>query len=397
MGNATLSDYRRVVGDEPISELEHLARSLKGKRVQHVNSTRVGGGVAEILQRMVPLMQEVGLNAFWDVIEGDEAFFRVTKAFHNALQGLPQDLDEEDFEIYRATNQRNAERMALRGEFVFVHDPQPAALVELARREVQDPILVWRCHIDASAPDPRVWAFLKPYVAQYHAAVISAPAFAQTLDIPQYLVPPSIDPLSDKNRSLEPEEVRAVVERFGLDPARPIVLQVSRFDRFKDPVGVIQAYRMVRPGADCQLVLAGGTADDDPEGSLVLSEVRAAVGDDPDVHVLNLPPRSDVDINALQRAAAIVVQKSTREGFGLTVSEALWKGIPVVAGAVGGIPLQVIEGFNGYLVRSVEGAAFRIRHLLHNPEEARTMGRNGAEHVRRHFLITRHLRNYLLV
>jgi trehalose synthase len=256
---------------------------------------------------------------------------------------------------------------------------------------------VWRCHIDLSHPSREVWEFLRPYVEKFDAAVFSSPAFSQSLGIPQYLIYPTIDPLADKNRELEPEFIGGVLERFGIDARRPILTQISRFDRLKDPLGVIQAYKLVRRHNDCQLVLAGGGANDDPEGEVVLNEVKAAAEGDPDIHLLNLPPWSHLEINALQRASTIVVQKSVREGFGLTVSEALWKRKPVVASAVGGIPTQVIHKLTGMLVHSVEGTAYQIRFLLSNPAIARKLGENGHEHVKENFLITHNLKRYLLL
>jgi trehalose synthase len=256
---------------------------------------------------------------------------------------------------------------------------------------------IWRCHLDLSHPAREVWDFLRPFVEGYDATVFSDPAFTQGLKIPQYLLYPTIDPLADKNRELEPEVVSEVLERFGIDEKRPILTQVSRFDRLKDPVGVIQAYKMVRRHSDCQLVLAGGGAPDDPEGEAVLDEVKDAANADPDIHVLNLPPWSNLEINALQRASTLVIQKSLREGFGLTVSEALWKKKPVVASAVGGIPAQVIHKLTGMLVHSVEGAAYQIRFLLSNPAFARTLGENGYEHVKENFLITHNLKRYMLL
>jgi len=256
---------------------------------------------------------------------------------------------------------------------------------------------LWRCHMDLSRPHPDVWAFLRPFVERFNGALFSSPSFTQKLGIPQYLVYPTIDPLADKNRELEPEFIRSVVERFGIDPERPIITQISRFDRLKDPIGVIQAYRLVRRFSDCQLVLAGGGATDDPEGELVHRAVLEAASNDPDIHVLNLPPWSHTEINAVQRASTVIVQKSLREGFGLTVSEALWKGRPVVAAAVGGIPSQVIHKVTGLLVHSIEGAAYQIRYLLANPVVARKLGENGHQHVKENFLITHSLKRYLLL
>lgn len=392
----TLDAYRSVVGDRTINELFRLAESLKGVSVQHVNSTRVGGGVAEILERLIPLSRELGIDAVWDVIEGEDEFWRVTKGFHNAIQGQEVDFTAADFDVFLKWNRYNGGRLDLHGDAVFIHDPQPAALIE-KRRPGTRQRFVWRCHIDASSPMPRVWRFLEQFVRRYDASIFSAAMFAQRLRIPQYLVAPSIDPLSPKNRPLSDEQVQAILERFGVDPTRPLLTQVSRYDWFKDPVGVIQAYRMVKETNDCQLVLVGGGATDDPEGAAVLDATREAAGDDPDVKILVLPPDSHTEINALQRASTVILQKSLREGFGLTVSEALWKGKPVIGGATGGIPLQILDGVNGYLVYSPEGAAFRIRYLLNHPEITQEMGRRGVEMVRQNFLLTRHLRDYLLI
>ncbi len=390
-----LEAYRDIAPQTTLDEIRALAEVLQGRTIQHINSTRSGGGVAEILRRFVPLTESLGIRARWDVISGPPEFYEVTKAFHNALQGGEADFAARDFDIYLACVKENAARLTLAGDVIVVHDPQPAYLLEYTRPDGAH--AVWRCHIDVSRPHERVWRFLRRAVAKYEAAIFHVPQFAQDLPIPQLLIAPSIDPLSDKNRELTDAEVTAVTDRFGIDRRRPILVQVSRFDRFKDPLGVIAAYRLVRQTFDCQLVLAGGGADDDPEGAEVLAEVQAAAAGDPDVFVLELAADSHVAINALQRAATVVLQKSLREGFGLTVAEALWKGTPVVAGAVGGIPTQVFNGVNGFLVHSPEGAAFRLRYLLSHPKQARRMGSRGREHVRRNFLITRHLRDYLLL
>ncbi len=390
-----LADYAAVVGQPEIDEVRQLARTLAGKQVKMVNSTAVGGGVAEILNRLVPLMEEVGVSTRWEVITGGETFFSITKAFHNALHGAAYNGAPGWFEEFLDTNEANRRRMHLEDDFVVIHDPQPIALV-LARPENRKH-WIWRCHIDLSHPDPRVWAFLRPFVERYDAALFSSPAFTHGLPIPQYLFSPTIDPLADKNREIEPECVQRVLEKFGIDPARPILTQVSRFDRLKDPIGVIQAYRIARKHSDCQLVLAGGGAADDPEGAAVLQGAQEVAAGDPDIHILDLPPTSHVEINALQRASTIVIQKSLREGFGLTVSEALWKRKPVVATAVGGIPRQVIHKLTGMLVHSVEGCAYQIRYLLANPAFARQLGENGHEHVKENFLITSNLKQYLLL
>jgi trehalose synthase len=391
-----LNQYAAVVGQPEIDELWALAKSLPNRTVKMVNSTAVGGGVAEILNRLVPLLDEVGLATKWDVITGGDAFFSVTKAFHNALHGLPYEDRREWFEIFLATNEDNRARLTFDEDFVVIHDPQPLGLIA-ARSKTKKQSWTWRCHIDLSRPNERVWTFLRPFVDQFDASIFSAPSFTRGLSIPQYLFAPTIDPLADKNRDLEPQYVNSVLEKFGIDACRPIVTQVSRFDRLKDPVGVVKAYQIVKKHIDCQLVLAGGGASDDPEGAAVLAETQEAAKGDPDIHLLSLPPWSHVEINALQRASTIVVQKSLREGFGLTVSEALWKKRPVVASAVGGILRQVLHKITGMLVHSVEGCAYQIRYLLCNPDFARKLGETGYQHVRENFLITNNLKRYLLL
>jgi trehalose synthase len=391
----SLDDYKAVVGDAVIDELRLVGEKLAGKVVRNINSTAVGGGVAEILNRMIPLFKEMGIDARWDVIKGGEQFYAVTKKIHNALHGAGQELTEDDKNIYWETQQKNLAEMDLKADVMFIHDPQPAGLVT-KRKEVGGH-WIWRCHVDVSERNQQVWDFLKPLVEQFDASVFSAPSFSQHLDIRQILVAPSIDPLSDKNKELPDELVRSTVERFGIDPDRPLVTQVSRFDYLKDPVGVIEAYKLVKAYIDCQLLLVGGSATDDPEGAQVLAEVRERAGDDPDIHVLELPPTSNVEINALQRASTVIMQKSLKEGFGLTVSEALWKGKPIIAGAVGGIPLQVTHKYSGVLTHSVEGAAYWLKQLLQSPAFAKKLGENGREHVRENFLVTRHLRDYMLL
>ncbi len=390
-----LSEYAAVVGQPEIDELWTLARALANRSVKMVNSTAVGGGVAEILNRLVPLFQEVGFATRWDVITGGDAFFAVTKAFHNALHGMDYEGRPEWFDIFLATNEENRARMTFEEDFVVIHDPQPLPLIK--GRKNHHGHWIWRCHIDLSRPNERVWKFLRPFVEQYNGSLFSSTAFTRPMAIPQYLFAPTIDPLADKNRELDPEYVRSVVDGFGIDVKRPIVTQVSRFDRLKDPVGVVQAYKMVKKYSDCQLVLAGGGASDDPEGAVVFAEVQEAAKGDPDIFLLNLPPWSHLEINALQRASTIVVQKSLREGFGLTVTEALWKRKPVVASAVGGILRQVLHKVTGMLTHSVEGCAYQIRFLLSNPAFAKTLGEAGHDHVKQNFLITKNLKRYLLV
>jgi trehalose synthase len=390
----SLADYQEVVGAGVINELKVIADRVKRRRFQHINSTSVGGGVAEILTRLIPLLRELGIDATWDVIKGNQAFYNVTKAFHNALHGATEEITPQMLDIFQSNTAMNLAEVKLTGDVVMIHDPQPVGLV--ARKPEGDRRWVWRCHIDVSTPQADVWNFLRPYVEQYDAAVFSMPEFSQQLAIPQFRVPPSIDPLSDKNRPLAQVEIERVFEKYKIDTGRHLLTQISRFDRLKDPLGVIEAYRLVKKRHDCQLLLAGGGADDDPEGVQVLQEVREAAAADPDIHVLLLPPFSDLEINALVRGSTVVIQKSLREGFGLTVSEALWKNKPVVAGAVGGIRLQVLEGVTGFLVHSVEGAANQIAQLLRDRRLRERMGQNGHEHVKENFLLTRQVRDYIL-
>lgn len=390
-----LRDYEPIIGKSSLEELKILADKLSGKTVQNINSTYIGGGVAEILSRMVPFLNELGIDARWSVIKGDTEFFNITKKFHNALHGRKEMFTEEEFEYFLEINRKNAEDLEFAEHIIFVHDPQPVALIK-KRNEIGEK-WIWRCHIDISNPDETVWNFIKNYVEKYDATVFSAPNFAKMLALRMFLIYPSIDPLSNKNRELTEEQINAVIEKYGIDKKKPIILQVSRFDYLKDPVGVIKAFEMVRRTMPCQLILAGGTATDDPESDKVLAEVQEIAKDNPDIHILLLPPDSDIEINALQRIATVVVQKSIKEGFGLTVTEALWKGKPVVASAVGGILLQVKNKLTGLLCHSIEGAAYAIRTLLTNPEYAKWLGKNGHSQVKQNFLITRHLKDYLLL
>ena len=388
-----VDDYVALVGAQEVADLRALAARLAGRTVQMINSTAVGGGVAEILNRLVPFIEELGLVPRWDIITGGNDFFAITKAFHNALHGGPYDARAEDFDIFLANTEQNRKRLQFDAEFTVVHDPQPAALIDA--RQGGAGHWIWRCHIDLSRPNPDVWDFLKPFVSRYDCGLFSSPEFARELPLPQYLFYPCIDPLSEKNRDLPQETVAALLDRFGIDATRPILTQISRFDRLKDPIGVLRAYQIVKRYTDCQLVLAGGGASDDPEGDTVLAEVCGAADGDPDVHVLNLPPWSALEINALQRASTIVIQKSLREGFGLTVAEALWKKKPVIASAVGGIPAQVIHKQTGLLAHSIEGTAYQVRFLLSHPAIAQKLGEQGHEHVREHFLLTSNVRRYL--
>lgn len=392
-----LDAYTDVAGKDVVDHLRQLAEPLRGMRIIHVNSTKLGGGVAEILEKLVPLMQGLGLETSWEVIEGNDDFFQCTKGFHNALQGNQVTIPKHLFQVYEQVNRDNYEQLGNKlqeADFVFIHDPQPAPL--LASCQNRRGKWIWRCHIDASHPYRPVWKYLRKFVRNYDASIFSLPSFAQKLPHPQYIIPPSIDPLSEKNMELTESEVQDVFYNFDLDPNRPLLVQISRFDRFKDPVGVIQAYRLVKKFVPTQqLVLAGGGAADDPEGEAVIREVKEATAGDPDIKILLLPPDSHRTINALQRAATIIVQKSIKEGFGLTVTEGMWKGKPVIGGNTGGIRLQVVNFNTGFRVNTPEGAALRIRYLLHQPEKIIEMGNKAREFVRENFLLTRHLREYL--
>jgi len=394
--NKTLAEYEKIIGPIAISKLRQVALDLKGARVVHVNSTKEGGGVAEILSWMTPLMNELGLEATWEVLDGNADYFNTTKTFHNGLQGNNVVLTDRMIQAYEETVAANAERLRpilQEADLVVIHDPQPAFLHELCPEKRGK--WIWRCHIDVSHPNRKVWNYLRSKVDNYDASIFSMPTFAQKLNHPQFIVAPSIDPLTDKNIDLEDDEIHNTLLNHNIDPKRPILCQVSRFDRFKDPVGVIRAFNMLNGAFNAQLVLAGGGATDDPEGAVVLEEVKRAANGNKDIHVLMLPPDAHRTINALQRASAIIIQKSLQEGFGLTVTEALWKGKPVIGGNTGGIRLQVHNHHTGFLVDTPEGAALRIRKLLYEPDKMKRMGDTAKDFVRDNYLCNRQLREYL--
>ena len=391
-----LDDYASTVGRDVIDELHLLAERLMGRSITNVNSTSVGGGVAEILTRMIPLLRDLGVDVGWDVIKGNERFFRVTKDLHNAMHGVNLDIAEKEWNYFLEVNRQNAEDIDLTSDIIMVHDPQPIALVE-KKKDIGNR-WIWRCHIDITEPQMKAMDLLRPYIEKYDSSVFSSPRFARPdISIKKVLIPPSIDPLSDKNKELPESTISSIVEGFNIDMVRPIVTQISRFDKLKDPAGVVEVYKRVKKHIDCQLVLAGGAATDDPEGLQVLKTVKSAAEKDSDIHVIFLPPSSDVEINALQRASTVILQKSLREGFGLTVTEALWKAKPVIATAVGGIPLQITHKYSGILTYSLDGTNYYLKELLNDPEYAKTLGLNGREHMRNNFLITRHIRDYLLL
>ena len=392
-----LDDYVGIVADEEINKVRALADQLKGKSVTHVNSTAYGGGVAEILNSMVPLMKDIGLDVHWEVIKGSFEFFNVTKKIHNALQGMNTQLTEEEQRTYIDFNKINSDSSAIDTEFVIVHDAQPAALVEFYPNKTNK--WIWRCHVDLSTPNLTVWNFLEHYLSRYDAAIFTAKEYVMPgLKIPNIQVsPPSINPLNEKNKDLPEATVRGVLERFEVNPERPIITQVGRFDPWKDPLGAVDVYRLVKKEIpQVQLLLIAGMATDDPEGWLYLEKTARHAGEDPDVHLLtDLKGVNDLEVNAFQRASQVALQMSTREGFGLTVTEALWKGVPVIGRKVGGIPLQIIDGQTGYLVETVEQAAEKTLYLLKHMGEARQMGQKGKEHVKNNFLIITHLKDHL--
>jgi len=392
-----IEKYIPFVGEEAIAELFVLSKKLKNLRILHINSTRKGGGVAEILHRLVPLMNELGIKTDWQIIEGDEKFFKFTKKLHNLLH-IPCEscFDSSEIVYYLKITYENCEKINTENyDIVFVHDPQPMGLII---KKIPGQKWIWRCHVDTSTPDPRAWAFLENFLNAYDACIFHMPEFIyEGIVIPAYTIRPSIDPLHPKNIDLSEEEIKNTLTRFGIDPEKPILLQVSRFDRLKDPFGVLKAFKIVKKKYDCQLILVGSFASDDPEGEEVYKELLNLAAGEKDVFILNLPPDSHKEINAFQRGATVVIQKSLKEGFGLVVSEAMWKAKPVVGSNVGGIKRQIVHGITGYLVNSVEGAAFRIRQLLANAEIRNLLGNHAKERVKHRFLIIRHLRDYLVL
>jgi trehalose synthase len=398
-----IDDYEGVVGPEVIEQIRELAKPLQGARVLHVNATAYGGGVAELLATHVPLLRSVGVDADWQVMHGSDEFFAVTKAVHNGLQGADIEWTARMQRTYLEKVLDNALMLEGNYDFVVMHDPQPAAMLSFLRErlggQMQDATWIWRCHIDLTDANPRVWEFFRPFVELHDASVWTMPEFVPgTLDMPHVLsAPPCIDPLSVKNLDLAMPFCQELTRQYGVDVKRPIVCQVSRFDPWKDPVGVIEAFRIVRERVpDAQLVLAGSMATDDPEGFKVWDDTEAARAGDRDIYLLsNLHQVGSVQINAFQRVAQVVLQKSLREGFGLTVSEALWKGRPVIGGRAGGIKLQIRDGFDGFLVDSVEECAQRTIDLLADPVGADALGAQGREHVRDNFLSTRELEDWL--
>ncbi|MDQ2758902.1 MAG: glycosyltransferase [Actinomycetota bacterium] len=391
-----LSDYTSIVGRALAEEIRELAQELKGKRILHVSATAFGGGVSEILYTLVPLMVDAGLECEWHVIYGREEFFNATKVMHNALQGDPRDLTEDQWQTWLHYNQINARQLADGWDVCIIHDPQPAALASLVPDKARN--WIWRCHIDLSAPNQATLQRLAPYLEPYRAAVFHMPEYVPaTVDGRAHIVPPAIDPLAPKNMAFSSDDAVYICDQFGVDVDRPLLCQVSRFDPWKDPLGVIDAYRIVKRELPAvQLALVGSMATDDPEGWDYFNATVAHADGDPDIHIFsNLNNVGAIEVNAFQSHCDVVIQKSTREGFGLTVTEAIWKGRPFVGGAVGGIPLQVADGETGFLVSSAEECAARSLQILRDPELGRRLGRAGKEAVRKRFLMPRLLRDWL--
>jgi trehalose synthase len=396
VGHKHLSDYTSIVGRALVDEIKERAARLKGKRVLHVSATAFGGGVSEILYTLVPLMSDVGLDCEWQVIYGREEFFNATKVMHNALQGNPQDLSGDQWDIWRHYNEINAQQLTDGWDLCIIHDPQPAALCSMVRDKARN--WIWRCHIDLSSPNADTLGNLLPYLTEYPSAVFHLQDYVPAdMDGRAHIVPPAIDPLAPKNMAFSPDDAVYILDQFGIDVDRPLLCQVSRFDPWKDPLGVIDAYRIVKAQMpEVQLALVGSMATDDPEGWDYFNATVAHADGDPDIHILNnFNNVGAIEVNAFQSHCDVVIQKSTREGFGLTVTEAIWKGRPFVGGKVGGIPLQVTDGVSGFLVSSPEECAQRSLEILADPTLGKQLGRAGKDAVRRRFLTPRLLRDWL--
>jgi trehalose synthase len=398
VGQKNLADYTHIVGWPLIDEIRKLAEPLRGRRILHLSATAFGGGVSEILYTLIPLMRDVGLEVEWHVIYGREEFFNATKLMHNALQGNPQDLTDEQWETWKQYNEMNAGQLSEDWDVVIVHDPQPAAMHSLVPEKSR--AWVWRCHIDLSTPNPATIERLLPYLEGYPASLFHMKHYVPAgMNGKVHIIPPAIDPLAPKNMALSPEDAVFVCNQFGLDVDRPLICQVSRFDPWKDPLGVIDAYRIVKEEfPDVQLALVGSMATDDPEGWDFFNATISHAEGDPDIHILNnFNNVGAIEVNAFQSHADVLMQKSTREGFGLTVSEAIWKARPMIAGNVGGIPLQVKDGESGFLVETVEQCAARTIEILRDPALGKELGRKGKEYVRTHFLMPRLLRDWMRI
>jgi trehalose synthase len=388
----SLKDYKDIVGEELIQNIYGEATPLDKKHVEHINSTYYGGGVAEILNSLTLLMNDVGIRTGWRLLKGHPDFFNVTKKFHNSLQGENIVLSENKKRIYMECNEINSIIMHIDfADCIIIHDPQPLPLINFYEKKQP---WIWRGHIDLSNPNKVLWDYLKQFIEKYDAAIVSMEQYKQPdLQKPYHIIHPSIDPLTTKNRPIPDATIKKYLSKFGVDLDKPIISQVSRFDKWKDPLGVVKAFEIIKKQVNCKLVLLGSMATDDPEGDVIYNKMMEKLKDDKDIIIINFA--DDFLVNCLQRASNVVIQKSLKEGFGLTVTEALWKGTPVVAGNVGGIPLQVIDGKNGYLVNDIKECADRTIKLLKDPKLREEMGKFGVEHVKENFLITRHLMDYI--
>jgi trehalose synthase len=394
-----LENYRKIVGDEVIGAIHKKARNLYGKHILHINSTYQGGGVAEILSSLVPLMNNVGIDTGWRILHANPDFFTITKKFHNALQGEPINLTERKKRLYFKANGDFSTYTHIDHDCVIIHDPQPLPLIEFHKKRQP---WIWRCHVDLSDPDDEVWEFLTSFILRYDMVVLSSEDYKKSdLPVDQRIIWPAIDPLSLKNMEISEKDISKYLRKFGVITDKPLITQISRFDKWKDPTGVIEVFKLVKEKVDCRLVLCGNIATDDPEGQEIYERTKGkAKGliERGDIILVTDPASSNfMFVNALQRVSSVMVQKSIREGFGLTVTEALWKGTPVVASNVGGIPLQVIDGKTGFLLqpRDTQGFAERIIEILRNSDLACEMGKNAREHVRKNFLVTRLLADHL--
>ncbi len=394
-----LENYRKIVGDEVIGAIHKKARNLYGKHILHINSTYQGGGVAEILSSLVPLMNNVGIDTGWRILHANPDFFTITKKFHNALQGEPINFTERKKQLYLKANENFSTYTHIDHDCVIIHDPQPLPLIEFHKKRQP---WIWRCHVDLSDPDDEVWEFLTSFILRYDVVVLSSEDYKKSdLPVDQKIIWPAIDPLSPKNMEISEKDISKYLRKFGVITDKPLITQISRFDKWKDPTGVIEVFKLVKEKVDCRLVLCGNIATDDPEGQEIYERTKGkAKGliERGDIILVTDPASSNfMFVNALQRVSSVIVQKSIREGFGLTVTEALWKGTPVVASNVGGIPLQVIDGKTGFLLQSrdTQGFAERIIEILRNSDLACEMGKSAREHVRKNFLVTRLLADHL--
>jgi len=392
----SVEDYRKIVGDGAISSIYKKARKLYGKHIVNINSTYQGGGVAEMLSSIVPLMNEIGIEAGWRILHGNPDFFSITKKFHSALQGEKINLSEIKKKLYLRTNQDFSTFTHINHDIVIVHDPQPLPLVRFYSKRQP---WIWRCHVDLSSPDEEIWDFIKEYILRYDLVIVSSEKYRKKdLPVEQRIISPAIDPLSSKNMEIPASMIKKYLKKYEIPFDKPIIAQVSRFDKWKDPEGVLKIFEIVRKKVDVRLILCGSMASDDPEAWKIYSKVEKRA--EPFVKsgdVILITIENDILVNALQRISSVVIQKSKREGFGLTVAEALWKSRPVVASKVGGIPLQIEDGKGGYLVESQRPEEFaeRVVEILKNPNLGETMGKNGRERIRKNFLITRLLSDYL--